>query len=102
MVLAKLNKKQKALAEKIWERYRGATDALIGIKRGLHITGRVERAFLRAMQEAFAYHYLRSPEFQRLCRPGFLPLGFEAPGPVTTDSLLFRHLLEVSRSQECA
>ena len=67
MVLAKLNKKQKALAEKIWERYRGATDALIGIKRGLHITGRVERAFLRAMQEAFAYHYLRSPEFQRLC-----------------------------------
>lgn len=67
VVLAKLNKKQKALAEKIWERYRGATDALIGIKRGLHITGRVERAFLRAMQEAFAYHYLRSPEFQRLC-----------------------------------
>ena len=59
--------KQKTLAKKIWQRHRGCSDALIGVKRGLHFTGRRDRAFLRAMQEAFAYHYLRCPEFQKLC-----------------------------------
>lgn len=58
---------QRALADKVWRRHRGSTDALIGVKRGLHWSGRQGRAFLRAMQEAFAYHYLRNRELQRLC-----------------------------------
>lgn len=61
-------------ARRVWERYRGATDSLLGLRRGLHITGRREAAFLRAMQEAFAYHFLRNPELQRLCEDtGFYP-----------------------------
>lgn len=46
---------------------KGATDALIGGKRGLHIQGKDEALFLRSMQEAFAYHYLASPPLQGLC-----------------------------------
>ena len=59
--------RQRALADKIWRKYRGSTDRLIGHKRGLHVREREERAFLRAMQEAFAFHYLGSEALQRLC-----------------------------------
>lgn len=59
---------QRKKAKSVWRRHRGSTDALIGHKRGLHRSGRQDRAFLRAMQEAFAYHYLGSKDFQRLCR----------------------------------
>jgi len=58
---------QLKLARKILRKHRGSTDALIGKKRGLHQEGRERRAFLRAMQEAFAHHYLGSPSFQALC-----------------------------------
>jgi len=69
-----LSMKSMGLARRVWERYRGATDSLLGLRRGLHITGRREAAFLRAMQEAFAYHFLRNPELQRLCEDtGFYP-----------------------------
>lgn len=59
--------KQKHLAQKVWQRYRGSTDSLIAVKRGLKMEGREKRAFLRAMKEAFAHHYLGSTAFQRLC-----------------------------------
>jgi phenylacetate-coenzyme A ligase PaaK-like adenylate-forming protein len=73
--------KQKALARKIWEGHRGCTDGLIGVKRGLHFSGRRDRAFLRAMQEAFAFHYLRCPAFQRLCADqGFYPWDLRRSG----------------------
>jgi phenylacetate-coenzyme A ligase PaaK-like adenylate-forming protein len=58
---------QKKRATRVWRRHRGSTDALIGHKRALHVTGREDRAFLRAMSEAFSYHYLGSLDFQRLC-----------------------------------
>lgn len=54
-------------AEAVWRRYRGATDALVGLKRGLTVTSRQDRAFLRAMQEAFAFHYMGNDMLQRLC-----------------------------------
>lgn len=54
-------------AEEVWQKYRSSTDSLIGGKRGLHIQGKDERHFLRAMKEAFAFHYLGSPSFQSLC-----------------------------------
>lgn len=56
-----------ARAEAVWRRHRGATDSLVGQKRGLNIGGRENRAFLRAMQEAFAFHYLGNEMLQRLC-----------------------------------
>lgn len=55
-------------AEAVWRKYRGATDSLIGQKRGLNVTGRQDRAFLSAMQEAFAFHYLGNDMLQRMCR----------------------------------
>lgn len=61
------DRKQRRLAKKIWTRYRGSTDALVGIKRGLRVAERQEKAFLRSMQEAFAHHYLGSEDLQRLC-----------------------------------
>lgn len=45
----------------------GATDALIGGRRGVHIEAKDDSLFLRSMREAFAYHYLASPPFQGLC-----------------------------------
>jgi hypothetical protein len=58
---------QMARARSLLQRRQGATDALVGGKRGLHIQGKDDSLFLRSMQEAFAYHYLASPVFQGLC-----------------------------------
>ncbi len=55
-------------AEKIYQQFRGSTDSLVGSKRGLHIRDKDDVLFLRSMQEAFAYHYLGSPELQALCQ----------------------------------
>ena len=54
-------------AREVWKANRSHTDSLIGGKRGLHILAKDERQFLRAMKEAFAFHYLGSQSFQRLC-----------------------------------
>lgn len=54
-------------AQNIFQSSKGSTDSLIGGRRGVHIEGKDESLFLRSMQEAFAYHYLASPEFQALC-----------------------------------
>lgn len=54
-------------ARKVLFNTRGATDALIGGKRGVHIGAKDESLFLLSMQEAFAYHYLASTPFQALC-----------------------------------
>ena len=56
-----------ARASKVLFNTRGATDALIGGKRGVHVGGKDESLFLLSMQEAFAYHYLASTPFQGLC-----------------------------------
>lgn len=56
-----------ARAQKVLTVTRGATDALIGGRRGVHIRAKDESLFLRSMQEAFAYHYLASPPLQALC-----------------------------------
>ena len=55
-------------ARRVWDQHRGATERLVSIKRGLNITGREEKLFLRAMQEAFAHHYMGSVDFQKLCQ----------------------------------
>ena len=57
-----------ARAEKVYRRYKGSTDALIGGRRGLHIRRKDEELFLASMKEAFAYHYLGSTAFQALCQ----------------------------------
>lgn len=56
-----------ARARKVLAATQGATDALIGGRRGLHIGAKDDALFLRSMQEAFAYHYLASPALQALC-----------------------------------
>ncbi len=63
-----------ARAREVLRTNRGATDQLIGGKRGLLVTNRDRAVFLRAMKEAFAHHYLGSQGFRALChRRGFLP-----------------------------
>ncbi len=63
-----------ARAEKVLRRYRGATDSLIGGRRGLHIRTKDDALFLSSMKEAFAYHYLGSLELRALCQDaGFFP-----------------------------
>lgn len=62
-----MSPQQEKRAKRVWQKFRGSTDSLIGYKRGLHIGPAQERAFLRAMKEAFAFHYLGCPEFQMLC-----------------------------------
>lgn len=57
-----------ARAEKVWRRYRGSTDSLIGGRRGLHIRTKDDRLFLSSMKEAFAHHYLGSPQLRALCQ----------------------------------
>ena len=57
-----------ARAEKVWRRYRGSTDSLIGGRRGLHIRTKDDKLFLSSMKEAFAYHYLGSPQLRALCQ----------------------------------
>lgn len=71
-LLASSAQKQRALS--LWREVRGATDALIGGRRGLHIRHKDDMLFLRSMQEAFAYHYLANGAFQGLCLDrGFHP-----------------------------
>lgn len=59
--------RQLQLAQKVLAASKGSTDALIGGRKGLHIYAKDEGLFLRSMQEAFAYHYLASTNFQALC-----------------------------------
>ncbi len=54
-------------AQSVWRKERGATDSLIGGRRGLEIGRKDENLFLRAMREAFAWHFLGSEDFRRLC-----------------------------------
>lgn len=61
-------------ARRVYRSRKGSTDALIGGRRGLHIGQKDEHLFLLSMQEAFAYHYLASEQFQALCADaGFYP-----------------------------
>ncbi len=54
-------------ARALWLKTKGATDALIGSRRGLHLQGKDHNLFLRAMREAFAWHFLGSEDFRLLC-----------------------------------
>lgn len=77
---AAATEKELKLAQKVWSKYRGATDSLVGYKRGLQVRPPQERAFLRAMQEAFAFHFMGSEMFQRLCRDRqFFPWNLKHP-----------------------
>ncbi|MBI3927303.1 MAG: hypothetical protein HY319_17330 [Armatimonadetes bacterium] len=61
-------------ARKLLRRRRGATDSLLGERRALSIAGKDERSFLRAMQEAFAHHFLSCSLYREHCRRrGFVP-----------------------------
>jgi hypothetical protein len=61
-------------ARKLLKETIGATDALIGGRKGVHIRRKDNDLFLRSMKEAFAYHYLASTQFRALCADaGFYP-----------------------------
>lgn len=77
-------------AKRVYSDHRGATDSLIGGRRGLHISKKDERLFFQSMQEAFAYHYIASPPFQALCADAaFYPWTFRHESQISAIPYFF-------------
>lgn len=85
-------------AAEILRQNRGSTDQLIGSRRALTIRGRQQKAFLRAMKEAFAHHFLHCPEYQQRClEVGFLPSHLRRPEQVFEIPYFFVTVLKYHR-----
>ena len=90
--------RERARAAEILRRLRGATDQLIGGKRGLSIRFKDEKAFFRAMQEAFAHHFLNCPEYQKKCmEEGFVPSKLRRPEQLCSIPYFFVTVLKYHR-----
>ncbi len=77
-------------ARKLLQSRRGSTDALIGGRKGVHIRAKDEHLFLLSMQEAFAYHYIASEQFQALCADaGFYPWNLKRSEQVASIPYFF-------------
>jgi hypothetical protein len=66
-------------ARRVLKAHRGATDWLISSRRAFDLSPRADRFFLRAMNEAFAHHFLACPQYRARC----LQMGV-APGDIRT------------------
>ncbi len=58
---------QKTRARSLLLKRRGSIDQLIAGRRGLHVDGRAQKQFFRAMQESFAHHFLECEAYQSWC-----------------------------------
>ncbi|MCA9795689.1 MAG: acyl-protein synthetase [Candidatus Eremiobacteraeota bacterium] len=89
---------EEARAAEVLRTYRGCTDSLIGNRRGLLVRAKDDRAFLRAMREAFAHHYLACPEYRQVCqRQGLLPSKFRRLEQLPEIPYLFVTVLKYNR-----
>lgn len=66
------------LARRIDRKFRGSIGRLMGHRRCFHVKGREKSAFLRAMREAFARHFIQAQQLRSLCREqDFFPWNFK-------------------------